>query len=84
MLAALFQTLKNACTGLSIADATPLAVRHNMRISRQRVIKGIAQRGKYFTGRFYGFKLHMVINHRGKLLAVKVTPGTPLMTARAC
>ena len=75
VLAALFETLKGACTGLSIADATPLAVCHNLRIQRHRVFKGIAQRGKSSTGWFYGFKLHATINHRGELLAVKVTPG---------
>ena len=75
LLAALFETLKGACTGLSIADATPLAVCHNLRIQRHRVFKDIAQRGKSSTGWFYGFKLHAVINHRGELLAMKVTAG---------
>lgn len=75
VLAALFATLKGTCTGLSIADATPLAVCHNLRIQRHRVFKGIAQRGKSSTGWFYGFKLHAVINQRGELLAIKVTPG---------
>ena len=75
VLAALFETLKGACTGLSIADATPLAVCHNLRIERHRVFKGIAQRGKSSTGWFYGFKLHAVINHQGELLAIKVTSG---------
>jgi len=75
VLAALFATLKGACTGLSIADATPLAACHNLRIQRHKVFKGIAQRGKSSTGWFYGFKLHAVINQRGELLAVKVTPG---------
>ncbi|MDB5778912.1 MAG: transposase, family [Polaromonas sp.] len=75
VLAALFQTLKGACTGLSIADATPLAVCDNLRIERHKVFKGIAQRGKSSTGWFYGFKLHAVINHQGELLAIKVTPG---------
>jgi transposase len=75
VLAALFETLKGACTGLSIADATPLAVCDNLRIKRHKVFKGIAQRGKSSTGWFYGFKLHAVINQRGELLAIKVTPG---------
>jgi transposase len=75
VLADLFETLKGACTGLSIADATPLAVCHNLRIERHRVFKGIAQRGKSSTGWFYGFKLHAVINHQGELLSIKVTPG---------
>ena len=42
VLAALFETLKGTCTGLSIADATPLAVCHNLRIQRHRVFKDIA------------------------------------------
>lgn len=75
VLAALFETLKGTCTGLSIADATPLAVCHNLRIQRHRVFKDIAQRGKSSTGWFYGFKLHAIINHRGELLAIKVTAG---------
>ena len=39
VLAALFETLKGTCTSLSIADATPLAVCHNLRIERHRVFK---------------------------------------------
>ena len=35
----------------------------------------MAQRGKSSTGWFYGFKLHAAINHRGELIAVRVTPG---------
>lgn len=75
VLAALLKTLKGACTGLSIADATPLAVCYDLRIQRHRVFKGIAQRGKSSTGWFYDFKLHAVINHQGERLAIKVTAG---------
>ena len=64
VLTALFETLKGVCMGLSIADATPLGVCHNLRIQRHRVFKGMAQRGKSSTGWFYGFKLHAVINRR--------------------
>jgi transposase len=75
VLAGLFETLKGACTGISIADATPLAVCKNLRIPRHKGFKAVAQRGKSSTGWFYGFKLHAVINHQGELLAIKVTPG---------
>jgi len=75
VLAALFETLKGACTGLSIADATPLVVYHNLRIERHQVFKGVTQRGKSSTGWFYRFKLHAVINHRSELLVIKVTAG---------
>ena len=75
VLAALFRTLKGACTGISIANSTPLAVCHYLRIPRHKVFKAVAQRGKSSTGWFYDFKLHAVINHQGELLAIKLTPG---------
>ncbi len=74
LMVALFETLKGRCTGLSIVDATPLAVCDNLSISRHRVFRGLAARGKSSTGWFFGFKLHLVINHRGELLAMKLTP----------
>ena len=74
-LAALFETLKGRCTGISIADSTPIAVCHNLRIGRHRVFAGRAARGKSSTGWFFGFKLHAVINHVGELLAIRLTPG---------
>jgi hypothetical protein len=74
-LAALFETLKGACTGISIIDSTPIAVCDNLRIHRHRVFKDIAQRGKSSTGWFFGFKLHAVINHLGELLGIHLTPG---------
>ena len=35
----------------------------------------MAARGKSSTGWFFGFKLHLVINHLGELLGVRLTPG---------
>jgi transposase len=74
-LAALFEWRKGRCTGLSILDSMPLAVCVNLRIRRHRVFRGLAARGKSSTGWFYGFKLHVIINHRGELLSIKLTPG---------
>lgn len=67
-LAALFETLCGKCSGISIADSTPIAVCDNLRISRHRVFRGLAARGKSSTGWFFGFKLHLLINPVGELL----------------
>jgi transposase len=74
-LAALFECLKGACDGVSIADATPLAVCDNKRIPRHKVFKGKAERGKTSMGWFFGFKLHAIINSKGELVRIKLTPG---------
>ena len=74
-LAAFLTTRLGRCTGLSFIDSTPLKVCHNLRIKSHKVFKDIAQRGVSSTGWFYGFKVHLVINDCGDLLAVKFTPG---------
>jgi len=74
-LAAFLATRFGRCTGLSFIDSTPLKVCHNLRIKSHKVFKGVAQRGVSSTGWFYGFKVHLVINDQGALLAVMVTPG---------
>lgn len=74
-LCILLQNLFGEETGIYIADPTALPVCHNKRINRHRVFKGIATRGKTTMGWFYGLKLHMVINHKGSIMAVKITPG---------
>lgn len=74
-LAALFDVVKGDCDGISIADATALAVCDNKRIPRHKVFKNTAARGKTSMGWFYGFKLHAIINSKGELLCIKVTPG---------
>jgi transposase len=63
------------CTGISFIDATSIDVCLNQRIASHKVFAGFAQRGKTSTGWFYGFKLHLVINDRGELLNVLLTPG---------
>ena len=74
-LSALFDAVKGQCTGITIVDSSSLVVCDNLRIARHRVFAGIAARGKSSTGWFFGFKLHIAINHRGELLSMKVTPG---------
>ena len=64
-----------SCTGLSFVDSTILTVCHARRINSHRVFKKIARRGKTSTGWFYGFKLHLVINDVGEILAYMLTSG---------
>src|SRR5690349_12113716 len=74
-LMVLLHSLSGAQTGLYVADATKLAVCHNCRIHRHKVFDGLAARGKTSTGWFFGLKLHFVINHKGQIMALKITPG---------
>jgi Transposase DDE domain len=68
-------TRKGRCTGIAFIDSTPLGVCHNRRIKAHRVFAGWATRGKTSMGWFYGFKLHLIVNDEGELLAFCLTPG---------
>ena len=72
-LCSYLHTRKGRCTGITFVDSTSLAVCHNRRISRHRVFAGYATRGKSSMGWFYGFKLHLMVNDEGELLAFRVT-----------
>lgn len=63
------------CTGIAFVDSTPLRVCHNRRIQRHRVFTGLAARGQSSLGWFYGFKLHLIVNEVGEVLAFLLTPG---------
>jgi hypothetical protein len=69
------QTRKGRCSGISFIDSTSLKVCHNRRIHSHKVFAGCARRGKTSVDWFFGFKLHLVINDRGELLNVRLTPG---------
>ena len=74
-LTILLQSLKGQETGLYFADSTHIKVCHNKRISRHKVFDGLATRGKSTMGWFYGLKLHLILNHKGEMMAIKLTPG---------
>ena len=72
-LCAYLNTRKGKATGIAFVDSTPLIVCHNRRIHSHRVFKNIAKRGKNSVGWFFGFKLHLIVNDQGELLAFKLT-----------
>lgn len=63
------------CSGIAFIDSTILTVCHARRINSHRVFKKMARRGKTSTGWFYGFKLHLIINDSGEILAYMLTGG---------
>lgn len=74
-LCAYLQQRFGNCSGIAFVDSTPIAVCHNRRIKRHKVFKNLAAHGKSSMGWFYGFKLHLIVNEQGELLAVHLTPG---------
>ena len=80
-LMVLLHSLSGEETGIYFVDSTTLAVCHNRRIHRHKVFDGLAARGKTSMGWFFGLKLHFVINHKGQIVALKITPGNTADTA---
>ena len=88
-LCAYFTQLKATPTGIEFVDSTSIKVCHNLRIPRHKVFDGVAKRGKGTMGWFYGFKLHLIVNHMGGLVAAKLTPANvddraPVRELAAC
>jgi hypothetical protein len=63
-------------TGIYFIDSTTIDVCHVKRASSNRVFKNIAKKSKSSMGWFFGFKLHIVINDQGEIIAFKITSST--------
>ena len=74
-MAVFIYSRRGKCTGISYIDATKLQVCRNIRIPRNKVFNGIAARGKSSMGWFYGFKLHLMVNDKGEILAFHISAG---------
>ena len=74
LLTLYLSTRLGTCGGICFVDSTSLPICHNRRISKHRVFRRHAERGKTSMGWFYGFKLHLLINDTGDLLDVALTP----------
>lgn len=62
-------------TGIYYIDSTCLPACHLKRSGRNKTFAEIAEHGYTSIGCFFGFKLHIVINNHGQLIAFKITRG---------
>ena len=60
-------------TGIYFIDSTTIKVCHIKREKQHKVFDGLAEKSRSTMGYFYGFKLHLVINDKGELVAFKLT-----------
>lgn len=73
--------LANRCrrslrTGIYYIDSTPLEACHPKRVHQHRTLKGFASWGKTSVGWFFGIKVHLLINHLGQIIHVRLTDGS--------
>ena len=73
-LCSYFCTIRSQPTGIEFVDSTSIKVCNNLRIPRHKSLSGLASRGKGTMGWFYGFKLHLIVNHKGGIVAAKIKP----------
>lgn len=66
---------KGQCSGISFIDSMGIPICHNKRAKRNKVFRGLSGWGKSSVDWYFGFKLHLIINEKGELLAFQVTPG---------
>lgn len=74
-LAILIHQLKGEETGVYFVDSTKLQICHNKRTSSNKVFGKKARIGKSSYGWFMGYKLHLIINNKGEMMAIKITKG---------
>lgn len=66
---------KGNITGISFIDSTSIPICHPKRAARNKVFSGLSAWGKSSVAWYFGFKLHLIINDQGELLAFQITPG---------
>jgi hypothetical protein len=69
----MLQLLKGTHSGIYFIDSTKLAICHGKRTRSNKVFGKIAKVGMSSYGWFMGFKLHLVINNKGEIMAIKIT-----------
>lgn len=66
--------MKSDPTGIKFFNPTSIKVSHNLRNPKHKTLASSASRGKGTIDWFYGFKLHLIVNHQGDIVAAKITP----------
>ena len=69
------QSFKGERTGIYFVDSTLLKACHIKREKQHKVFKGLTEKSRSTMGWFFGFKLHLVINDKGEIMAFKLTAG---------
>lgn len=68
-------TRKGKCTGISFIDTMGIPICHPKRAKRNKVFEDLAHWGKSSVQWYFGFKIHLIINEKGEILAFQITPG---------
>ena len=74
LLSCFLKTRLGKVTGIALIDSTPIHVCHPCRARSHKVFGDLAHWGKNSIGWYYGFKVHLIINECGELLAFQLTP----------
>lgn len=74
-LVCLLHCLSGKRGGVYFIDSTKMQICHNKRTNSNRVFRGLSKMGKSSYGWFMGFKLHLIINSKGQIIAAKITQG---------
>jgi hypothetical protein len=74
-LCVFLQSMVGEKTGIYFIDSMLIKACHIKREKQNKVFKGLAKKGKSTIGWFYGFKLHLIVNDKGELMAFKLTAG---------
>ena len=72
-LTLILHILKGEETGIYYIDSTKLQICHNKRTNSNKVFGNIAKIGRSSYGWFMGHKLHLIINNKGEIMAIKIT-----------
>ena len=70
------QTLSKRQTGLYFVDSTTIKVCHMKREKQHKVFADLAKKSRSTMGWFFGFKLHILVNSMGELMAFRLTEAT--------